>query len=461
MAPGEGLVVGVSGGVDSVVLLDVLHRLAGETGWRLHVAHLDHGLREASGRDADAVRRLARQRGLEVDVQRVDVAGQARAEGISPEDAGRRARRAHWRGLQAATSSRWTVLAHHADDQAETLLLRLLRGAGLTGLAAMRPAADEGILRPLLDVRRQDLTRYADDRGLKWREDPSNVDRRIPRNRVRHEVIPSLEAGFHGRVVDSLARTAGLLQVEDDFLQQAARQALGRLLLARRDDALTLDIRALRGYHMAIQRRVLRQCIQELARNGPGSSDVAIRLQRQVAEGSRGLLPVVESLQAQITDRSLILRRPSSPFSLPLTCPGQTPLPGRRTRVSARLAERESFDDLRSRLGPWRAAFDEQVTSEPLHLRSPRRGDRIRLLGLGGRHKRLSDCFIDAKWPRILRDDAVVLCRGEGDREELLWVAGLARSDAFVVTPGTDRILCLDVVEAAINQASPAGGATG
>lgn len=243
--PGDTVVVAVSGGADSVALLAALALLAAPLGVTLHVAHLDHGLRPDSADDAAFVADLARGHSLPVTIAVADVAGYADEHGLSLEEAGRAARYAFLGALAATLGARRIATAHHADDQAETVLARLLRGAGVDGLGGMRPLAalpptaavpftvrytdldrlieatplsvDARVIRPLLGLRRHELRGYAAARGLAFRDDPTNQDTTLLRNYLRHEILPLL-ATVNPAIVETLARTATLMADDADVL---------------------------------------------------------------------------------------------------------------------------------------------------------------------------------------------------------------------------------------------------
>ena len=256
MPAGEAVVVGVSGGVDSMVLAEGLWR-AGVA--PLVVAHLHHGLR---GDEADADEALVRQwascRGCACETRRVDVAAVAATTGHSLETAGRLARRAFFHEVAMRRGLRRVVLAHHADDQVETLLMNLLRGAGTHGLAGMRavtPWRGLEIMRPLLGVWRRELEAWARAEGIRWREDASNRSGEHFRNRIRHEALPALEAAA-GRDVREALRRAAVLAAEDDAeLTAAATRA--RETLATADPPGGLQVAGLRGLTPALARRVV------------------------------------------------------------------------------------------------------------------------------------------------------------------------------------------------------------
>ena len=217
----------LSGGADSVALLHALAASARERGLPLHAAHLDHRLRSDSGDDAAFCRELCERLGVPLVTAGADVAGRAAREGLGLEEAARLERRAFLRRVQRQAGASAVALAHTRDDQAETVLMRVLRGSGRSGLAAMR-ARTRHFIRPLLDVSRADVLDYLAAHGLAWREDPSNRDLRFTRNRVRHELLPYLERHFNPRLRETLARSAGFIADESDVLAAQARALLRR-----------------------------------------------------------------------------------------------------------------------------------------------------------------------------------------------------------------------------------------
>jgi tRNA(Ile)-lysidine synthase len=267
----EALVVALSGGPDSVALADALARAAAVRGFRVVAAHLDHGLRPGSADDARFCAALAGRLGIAFRSACADVAAARRGRGL--EEAARDARYAFLREVAREAGARFIAVAHTRDDQAETVLLRLLRGSGSQGLAAMPPRSG-ALLRPLLGVSRLQVMDYLAARGLEWREDPSNADQALLRNRVRRELIPYLESRFNPSLRATLARSAAILADEADALASEA----GRLLAAvRRSDAdgVLLSRDGLRAAPRAVARLALRQALEQLGgRRGVGAVHV-------------------------------------------------------------------------------------------------------------------------------------------------------------------------------------------
>jgi tRNA(Ile)-lysidine synthase len=278
--PAEGQVVllALSGGADSVALLDALCLLRRRRGFHVTAAHLDHRLRPGSGDDAAFCRALCERLGVRLQVGEADVTARVRREGGGIEQAARRERYAFLRRVQREAGAAAIAVAHTRDDQAETLLLHLLRGSGATGLGGMRPRVGS-VVRPLLGLSRQEVVAHLRERGLAWREDPTNADPGLLRNRVRHELLPYLEARFNPRLRSGLARTAGLLADEAAYLRAQADALLDRI--ARPDgDGLVLERSELAHAPAAVARVAIRQA---LARAGGLARVRAVHVERVLA----------------------------------------------------------------------------------------------------------------------------------------------------------------------------------
>ena len=276
LAPaGARLVAALSGGADSVALTLLLRELAEQGGFVLAgVAHLDHGLRAPAGGDERFCRELAAALALPIDVERVDVAQAARRGRISLEDAGHRERYAFFRRALARLRADRVATGHHRDDQAETVLMRLVRGAGPDGLAGIRPRAG-CVVRPLLPVPRAELRAWLEERGQPFREDETNRDPAFTRNRVRHELIPLLEARFSPSIAGALARTAEIVRGDAEWLEAAVDNAAPAVLALEERNAASggrqaeVDAAALAGQPPAIARRLARRALEHVAGRRP------------------------------------------------------------------------------------------------------------------------------------------------------------------------------------------------
>jgi tRNA(Ile)-lysidine synthase len=417
------LVAGLSGGADSVSLLHALHSLAGDDGFRLVAAHLDHGLRADSARDAAFCRRLCRALGVPLHVARADVRARAAREGGGIEEAARLERHAFLEAIRAREGGAWIVLAHTRDDQAETVLLRLLRGSGSAGLGAMRARAGR-ILRPMLRVSRQDVLDHLAAHGLAWREDPSNADPAFLRNRIRHELIPYLESRFNPALREALARTASVLAEEAELLATIAA-AVG---LRTTEGAAILPREAVARAPRAVARIAVRNAVR--AAGGlrgvaldhvDGIIDLAAR---PAVSGRRLPLPGAREAAIHFDEIRIGPAAPAAPpFDAALDVPGRAPLPDGRWVVARSLR----------RPGP-RAIG---VPAGPLTVRTRRPGDRVRS---AGREMSLKRFLMDRRVPAADRDRLPVVASGR----TVVWVFGQDVDGA----PGARRHVRLSVTRA-------------
>jgi len=308
-ARGETLLVALSGGADSVALTDALAALRRRRGFELVAAHLDHGLRNNSADDAAFCHELCASLGVPLRAGTARVRERAKSEKGGLEQAARRERYSFLRRVKDDEGAVAIAVAHTQDDQAETLLLRLLRGAGPSGLAGMRLASGD-LLRPLLSVSRHDVLAYLAERGLGWREDETNADLAYTRNRVRNELLPYLEERFNPRVRAALARTAGLIAEEASYMGDVAERAMAQATL-RDGEALVLDRHALARSPVAVARATLRLALLEtggLTGVEAGHVERLLRLTRTHAPSGRRI-PLPGGREVRFTHHTLRLER--------------------------------------------------------------------------------------------------------------------------------------------------------
>ena len=306
---GESLVVGLSGGADSVALTDALASLQRRRGFRLVAAHLDHALRPGSADDAAFCHAFCGTLGVPIRCGTANVRARASREKGGLEQAARHERYSFLRRVMDDDGAVAIVVGHTEDDQAETLLLRLLRGAGASGLAGMRPRSG-CILRPLLGVSRARVVEHLRARGIAWREDPSNADPAHLRNRVRHELLPYLEQRFNPRVREALARTAALLADEASLIGTQAEELVASIG-SRDGEALVLDRLRLAEAPLAVARAAVRLALSRtggLAGIDRGHIDRVLRVARSVAPAGRRL-QFPSGREARFTHRRLRLEK--------------------------------------------------------------------------------------------------------------------------------------------------------
>jgi tRNA(Ile)-lysidine synthase len=409
------LLIALSGGLDSVCLLHLLR--FPRASFELHAAHFDHGMRADSARDADWVRGLCR-------AWNVPLAEQRSGRPPRSEAAAREQRYDFLHGAAVAAAADVILTAHHADDQAETVLFRLIRGTGVAGLAGI-PARRGQVVRPLLPFPREALRGYAAAVGLRWREDRTNADPGYARNRLRHVVLPSLEAVRPGaaRHIAALAQRAA---ESETAWRHVVEGALGDVLTARGEDAFALARERLLGYHPHVRARVLRHLLNELGcRPDRTGTRVAAEFISAGASGSRIDLAGRVRISREF-DTIRLSREPRAHGGTdePLRIRDARPGAGRFTAAGQRYEARWTL----ARQEPHArcAVFDLASLQFPLELRGARPGDRLRLT-YGS--KKLKKLFQEQRVGRGARAHVPVLCDAQG---AVLWAVGVGRS---VVAP--------------------------
>jgi tRNA(Ile)-lysidine synthase len=422
---GDRVAVAVSGGADSVALARLLAELIPGQPWSLAgLIHVHHGLRGAEA-DADAAfcRALANALSLPFDVTRVDVRAAMAASRRSLESTARTLRYEAFEAAAVRLGATVVATAHTADDQAETVLLRLLRGASLRGVGAIRRRRGRYV-RPLLGVRRSDLRTYLESHAQAWREDASNRDVSMPRNRLRHTLLPIVERDWPG-AVRALARFARLAADDDRFLALMADKASSEVIRTGADGVELISERVV-SLAGPIARRVVRQAIE--AAGGTATLADIERVSR-LAAASPGRRLDLHGVSAIRTQDCVRLSRPgpvSVPFEgeLRLEIPGEVRIgeTGAVLRASfVRGAERPTLSTGWDEL----ATLQDSAVCRPLTVRARRPGDRMTPLGSPG-SRSLQDLFVDRKLPRAWRSRWPVVVDAEG---QIVWVPGLAVSE--------------------------------
>ena len=463
MPAGAGVVVGVSGGMDSVVLLAVLGELAGRKGrgYRLTVGHLNHCLRAEADEDERFVAELAAGLELAVRTQRCDVRARAGRDGVSIETAARAARYEFLAAVAGELGATCVAVAHHADDNAETVLHRILRGTHLRGLAGIPAARDLGggvrLVRPLLGCRREEIHAYAERHGLTWRTDETNADTSYTRNLIRHEVLAMLRRQVNPRVDEALLRLAESAGEAEDYLAELGGQALADALTDDQPSgpgaasSLSIHRASLAAARPIVRTYALRAALERL-----GAS------MRSVGAGQLGELaaaladdgpPAVElpgRVRARREGDRLVITcggAEDSPAGAPaaewvaLNCPGRTRLAdGRAVIAEAGPLDRAAFDAHCA--GPTRGVhfLDANRLTGPLTARPRRDGDAFWPLGAPGRQS-VGDFLTNAKLPRRRRDEVLCVC----DELGIVCVAPLRIDERVKVTSATDRAVVLRV----------------
>jgi tRNA(Ile)-lysidine synthase len=438
---GTRVAVAVSGGGDSVALLSLLLALAPRGGFTVAgLIHVNHQLRGAdSERDDEFCRALARRLGLRAHVERVQVRGSAAADGRSVEDAARVLRyEALERGRHSLGADRVAV-GHTRDDQAETVLLKLVRGAGLRGLAGIYPRHGS-IVRPLFDVGRQQVRAWLTDNGITHVEDASNEDRANPRNLMRHEVLPAMQGWFGPSVPDALTRTAEIARAEDDFLERLASATVHRGV-TREPRRLCIDVPVLAAAPLALQRRALLGALRMAGVREPGFAEVEAL--RSMLNGTVTAVDLPGQVRADRNGTAVVLSdrdagaRPAAAFRYALPIPGRVWVAEAGVTVEADMGHRGPLP-MNTPDAPVAAVIGAR-TADGLFVRNWRPGDALRPAGLGGT-KKLQDLFVDRKVPRSARHRLPLVVDGH---DRVVWVPGHAVDEGCEAAAGDNGVVVL------------------
>jgi tRNA(Ile)-lysidine synthase len=447
--PGDAVLVAVSGGPDSLALAHLLAARAAAWRLRLGVAHVDHGLRTESASEAAVVGGLAARLAARLHTERVDVRDLRRRWGLSLEAAGRQARYRFFRKTAEHHGYDKVALAHHADDNAETLLLNLLRGTGRLGLGGMAPMRDQRFIRPLIRATRADIEDYLNRRRLSALVDPTNADDGFLRNRIRHQLIPLLERDFQPRVRAVLHRSAEVLRAEEEWIEGLIEPLLEQVVRSCRPGCLEMEAGALRRLAPAAQRRVVRAGLRRVRKDlGRVTFDHIERIlglaQRQ---GGGGSLHLPQHLkvwrQGDILRMGMSGMGPEAfraDYSYRMERCGRVTVVETGDSVALTEVERDEVPEPHA-ASPLKAFLDAAAVEFPVTVRNFRPGDRFAPLGVAGTQK-LKKFFIDHK---VLRDQRrrcpLLISRGN-----ILWVAGYRIAHHVRLTRRTRKVLKVELV---------------
>jgi tRNA(Ile)-lysidine synthase len=445
---GERLIVGVSAGVDSMVLLHLLVACREAFDLSLIVAHINHGLRpRESEKEAKLVQRESVRLGLPFEYGQFDVKEFQKIGGLSPQDAARRVRFHFFYHLLQKHHAKKIALGHHAEDQIETVLIRLIRGAGLQGLKGMLPIREGRVIRPLLEVWKREIESYAIEKKIPFLIDSSNLKDDYLRNRIRLSLIPQIEKEYQPNFKEILLRTSNILREENDYLEREAEVAFQRVVY-KQGDILLFKFSSYRSLHQAIQWRVIRKILERIDDRKTVMEEeewsevrrIHKALQRTSASFLLGLARgvCIEKRYDTVSVRRGVVK-PIPPFEVEINSPGRTFIEEIRKEVVVEEVDRGEFKNFD---GPSNTALmDYDSLRLPLKIRNFRPGDRFHPLGVEGTQK-LKDFFIDHKIPKFERPQIPLLLSGE----VIAWVVGHRIDDRVKVTGKTKKVLKVMVV---------------
>lgn len=459
------VVVAVSGGPDSMALLHILYSLKDKYHLTIHAAHLNHMLR---GREADEdtkyVEEYCKSLNIPCTVKYVDIKKMSRDEKLSLEEAGRKARYQLFNDVAEEIKATKIALAHNMNDQAETLLMRIMRGTGLDGLCGIKPVRDGLYIRPLIHTIRADIEKYNMENNIKPRIDSSNLETLYTRNKIRLELVPYIKEHFNASIEHSLSSMAEILSEDNSYIDDAAEKALS-LMVVRKRGKIFFNIDDFRKQHKAIKKRLVRKAIEAVKGNIVGIEGRHIDLLMEIAEENRTGAAV--ELPGGITARCSfgkieILKQGESSGGISrriLVIPGSTDIPEIEAEIETSIID--AFHSPEHGSAHWGSLMDASgfqsgrafksdsqyikyldydKIKDQLCVRSRQEGDYIVPLGMEGK-KKLKELFIDCKVPKDERDMIPVVAAGS----EILWVAGYKISNNYKIDKNTKKLLKLEL----------------
>lgn len=453
---GDRIVVAVSGGPDSMALLHVLFLLSRDIRFQLIVSHVNHGFRvEESEREAETVAAYAAELGLPCEIARFDLPSYVAETGMNSQAAAREKRYAFLFETAKRHGAGKIALAHNADDQAETMLMRIMRGtgpSGLTGIPLRRTEKNLELIRPLLRIYKSEIERHCAEYGIPVCRDSSNEQRKYFRNVVRLDVLPYLR-GYNDKLPESLNRLADMMRAEDDWMDAEARTRFAELVTvaqAERRVECSLDANRFTGLHVALQRRLIKLILNYVFTEADLSDYARIEAVRSVIVRGRG-----ESLSLDLHDRLKLVReydhvrfvqaaQVPRPYEYVMEGPNDSlylPEAGIELEIALTGGSGTTDPSWRERGGRDEAHFDYELLHFPLTVRSRQPGDRMEPLGLKGT-KKVKDMFIDEKMPLEARGRVPLVLDAAG---RILWIPGVRRSTHATVSESTSWVLAMKV----------------
>lgn len=445
LRPGDRVLVAVSGGIDSVTLLFILNSLKDEYHLRLSIAHLNHMMRKKESMvDERFVKDLSKRMHIPITVERINVPKLIKQSHLSPEECARQIRYDFLIGLARLIGFNKVAIAHHKDDQVETVLMRLLRGSGLRGLSGITPKRFERgvwIIRPLIEIEKSEIIKFGKKRNIHYRQDSSNLKDIYLRNKIRNSLIPILEKDYNPRIKHVLANLADNITSDYQYLQEITNEKYNKIALKNRDICVVSLKRLLRE-HTAIRRMILRRAIAELKGN---LDSISYRHWKELEEC---LASGVDSFKINLPKNIFIKRekdllkiyRQNKIREIKREKPARLKIPGGGTFGNYRFQTKLISKKIRiKKTNKDFEYFDFEKIKLPLMIRFWKKADKIRPLGMKGK-KKLHDLFIDEKIASTERDKIPLIV----SKNKILWVCGIRMSDDVKIIDSTKKILKIE-----------------
>lgn len=437
----DNIIVGVSGGPDSMALLYSLLEVQNSVPFNVHIAHVNHGVR---GDDAESdqlfVERIAKELNLPYYTKNVDMVGYGKEKGISSEEAGRELRYGFFRDILLKVGKGKIAVAHNKNDQAETLVMRFLRGTGIDGLKGMEFRVED-IIRPILGIDRREIESYIEKNKIETVLDKTNLEPIYSRNKVRLELIPYIEENFNPNIINTLWRMSNIAATDGRFLEEYSKERFNIIVKNKDKHSIILESGKFLKEHKSIQQRIIRVAIENLNGTLQGITEtqinIVLRLFLALETGKE--VHLSNNIVAKTRYNDLIIAKDHERdvvkyfYKLGI---GETNLEGIEYSFKVRVFPKEKNLILDKSKNT--RYFDFDMVKGSLGVRNRLDGDRIRPFGMKGT-KKLKDYFIDEKIPKDLRDRIPLIV----DEENIIWVVGYRTNDLYKITENTKKILSI------------------
>ena len=439
----DRVVVALSGGPDSTALLVALAQIAKLMDYSIIVSHFNHALRGTrSDEDENYSQELAKKMGLIFVSAKMDQ--KQRQKGESPEDFYRKQRYHFLNKVAEDYNAQKIALGHNIQDQAETILLNLLRGSGLEGLRGILPMREGKFIRPLIEVSRGEIIAFLSEAGISYCQDRSNENNIYLRNKIRSELIPYLKEKFNPGIEENLAQMAEILREDDDYIRDSVQKALKSTYIQNQSNRISLNIEYIKGLVPAIRSRLFKEILESLnlEKNGFSFRNIkALERLTQITEsGKRISLPL--EIEAKREYGTLIIERDKTcvrqlDYEYPVNIPCIIHVKEINRTISIEKTSRDKMD----RQSKNKVYLDLDKIQQPVILRNRRNGDRFQPLGMKGRQK-IKSLFINQKIPRHKRNEIMLLV----DQNSVLWIENMHLSDRVKISAQTINILVLEII---------------
>ena len=439
------ILLAVSGGPDSLAMLDLFLKIKDDFNLKIAVAHLDHMFREESKAEADFVEEFAQNKKINFFRKRVNLPEIIKEDNVSAEAAAREERFKFFKKILRKYNFDLLALAHHRDDQAETVLLNLFRGSGLQGLSGIQAKTEfKGmkIIHPMLNFSKNEILNYCQYNNLKACFDSSNSKNIYSRNIIRNKILPIIEKNINKNAKEVIARSSNLIASENEFLKKLAEDKYKKILIEKTKNKIVIDLKQFENFAQVIQRRIYRYIYQKLNNKLEDLYlDHILEIEKLLKNKKTGRgIDIPAGIRVEISYSTLVFLKDknngqSINKKLELSAKKELKIDNQRS-LKIRIISRKDFSFTSNSK---QAAFDYEKLNLPLFIRNRKAGDKLIPLGMEG-HKKVKDILIDQKVSRYKRDQLLVIEDAEG---KIIWLAPYKISDEHKITEKTDKVLIL------------------